>query len=96
MTANDGTLREQGATTPEGSGLYDADGVDLASPPLYSKHPLVGKRVKLVRCTDPYTRLTPGEQGTVTFVDALGSVAVKWDSGSSLSLIPGEDSWEVI
>ena len=64
--------------------------------PLYSKHPLVGKRVRLVRCTDPYTKLTPGELGTVTFVDALGSVAVDWDSGSKLSLIPGEDRWEVI
>ena len=53
------------------SGLYDADGVDLAEPPLYSKHPLVGKRVELVRCTDQYTRLAPGEEGTVTFVDAL-------------------------
>jgi Domain of unknown function (DUF4314) len=66
------------------------------STPLYSKHPLVGKRVELVRCTDQYTRLTPGEKGTVTFVDALGSVSVKWDSGSSLSLIPGEDAWKEI
>jgi hypothetical protein len=64
--------------------------------PLYARHPLVGKRVRLVRCTDEYTRLTPGEEGVVTFVDALGSVAVKWESGSSLSLIPGEDAWEVI
>jgi len=46
-----------------------------------------------------YTRLTPGEEGTVTFVNvsSLGTtVFVKWDSGSSLGLIEGEDRWEVL
>lgn len=58
--------------------------------------PLIGKRVSLLSCSDPYTRLEPGEKGTVTFVDSLGTVFVDWDSGSGLGLVPGEDSWVVV
>lgn len=53
-----------------------------------------GDRVRLVSCSDPYTRLGPGATGTVTFVDSLGTVHVKWDTGSTLGLVPGEDRWE--
>lgn len=59
----------------------------------------VGDRVRLKHCTDPYTRLTPGEQGTVTFVNASSfgvTVFVDWDSGSKLGLVAGEDAWEVL
>jgi hypothetical protein len=56
----------------------------------------VGDRVRLVRCTDPYTKLQPGDEGTVTFVDDTGTVFVRWDSGSGLGLVPGEDAWEVV
>jgi Domain of unknown function (DUF4314) len=56
----------------------------------------VGRRVRLVRCTDPYTKLAPGDEGTVSFVDSMGTVFVKWDSGSNLGLIPGEDRWEYV
>jgi hypothetical protein len=54
-----------------------------------------GDRVRLIRCNDPYTRLAPGDLGTVTLVDDLGTVHVDWDSGSRLGLVPGEDWWEV-
>ena len=58
---------------------------------------LVGRRVRLERCSDPYTRLQPGAEGTVTHVDALGTVHVKWDSGARLGLVPeAGDSWEVL
>ena len=57
---------------------------------------LEGQRVRLVRTSDPYTRLQLGEEGTVQFVDDLGTLHVKWDSGSSLGLVPGEDSWTTI
>jgi hypothetical protein len=55
-----------------------------------------GDRVELVRCSDPYTRLKPGEQGTVCLVDAMGTTHVDWDSGSNLGMIPGEDVFRVI
>lgn len=48
---------------------------------------LIGKRVRLVRCTDAYTRLDPGTEGTVDFVDSMGTVFVKWDNGSRLGLV---------
>ena len=54
----------------------------------------VGDRVRLVRCTDTFTRLRPGSLGTVSFVDDMGTVHVRWDGGSSLGLIPGVDRWE--
>ena len=33
----------------------------------------------------------PGTKGTVRYVDGLGQIGVEWDTGSSLSLIPGKD-----
>ena len=56
----------------------------------------VGKRVRLVRTSDPYTRLSPGDEGVVTSVDSLGTLHVSWDNGSSLGLIYMEDDYEVV
>ncbi|NCC69939.1 MAG: DUF4314 domain-containing protein [Clostridia bacterium] len=50
-----------------------------------------GTRVALVKMEDPYTRLKPGEKGTVTCVDDIGTIHVNWDSGSSLGVAFGED-----
>jgi len=47
----------------------------------------VGDRVALVHCADEYTRLRPGEVGTVSFVDSVGTVHVDWDSGSTLGMV---------
>jgi uncharacterized protein DUF4314 len=59
--------------------------------------PQIGDRVRLVRCDDPHTKLNPGELGTVSFIDALGTVHVDWDSGSSLGLSRrAGDAWEVV
>ena len=44
---------------------------------------------------DPFPVL-PGTKGTVRFVDDAGNIIMKWDSGGSLSLIPGEDKFHVI
>lgn len=58
---------------------------------------LVGERVRLVQCNDEWTKLTPGEKGTVTGADeVMRVVRVHWDSGSRLGLIENVDSWEVI
>jgi Domain of unknown function (DUF4314) len=59
--------------------------------------PLNGRRVRLVRCNDPHTKLQPGTLGTVTCVDDLGTVHVRWDSGSTLGLCEDDgDRFEVL
>lgn len=56
-----------------------------------------GARVKLVHCNDQHTKLEPGELGTVTFVDDLGTVHVRWDNGSLLGMCQDDgDMFKVI
>ncbi len=50
-----------------------------------------GTRVMLIRMSDPYTNLRQGDRGTVTLVDDIGTVHVKWDRGSTLGVVFGED-----
>lgn len=58
---------------------------------------LVGKRVRLIYCSDPYTLLKSGDEGTVTFVDDWGTVHVNWDNRSGLGLVEeAGDRFEVI
>lgn len=51
----------------------------------------VGARVELVYMDDPYRKIEPGEKGTVTGVDDIGTIHVNWDCGSSLGIAYGED-----
>lgn len=53
-------------------------------------------RVRLISMDDPYSRLQPGDEGTVRFIDDAGTVHVDWDNGSGLGLVPGVDSYHVI
>ncbi len=56
-----------------------------------------GARVELVRMDDPYNKkLHPGSRGTVKSVDDMGTIHVRWDCGSSLGVVYGEDSCRVI
>ena len=50
-----------------------------------------GTRVELIYMNDPYTKLKPGDRGTVTMVDSIGTVFVRWDCGSGLGVAYGED-----
>lgn len=50
-----------------------------------------GARVELVSMNDPYSKLKPGDQGTVIFVDDIGTVHIQWDYGSTLGAAYGED-----
>lgn len=50
-----------------------------------------GDRIALVHTSDPDTLLHPGDRGTVTRWDpAQGQLHVRWDSGSTLTMLPGE------
>lgn len=58
--------------------------------------PLTGKRVRLIRMEDPYTNLKNGDEGTIKGVDGIGQIMVSWDNGSSLSLVPDIDEYQII
>ena len=54
-----------------------------------------GTRVELVQMDD--AQAPPiGTQGTVFGVDALGSIMVKWDNGSTLSVVWRVDRCKVV
>lgn len=54
-----------------------------------------GTRIKLLKMDD--IQAPPaGTEGTVTFVDDAGTIHMKWNTGSSLGLISGEDEFEVV
>lgn len=58
---------------------------------------LVGRRIKLVKCNDSLTSLEPGQEGTVAFIDDLGTVHVHWDNGADIGLVWSDgDRWSVI
>lgn len=50
-----------------------------------------GSRVELVQMNDPYTNLLPGDKGTVEHVDDTGTIFCRWDRGSTLGVVYGED-----
>ena len=50
----------------------------------------VGCRVELLRMDDPQAPPI-GTKGTVRGVDDTGSVMVRWDNGSGLHVVYGED-----
>ena len=55
-----------------------------------------GVCVELISMTDPYTKLKPGDMGTVDFVDDAGTVFINWDSGSHLGAVFGEDEIRIL
>ena len=56
-----------------------------------------GTRVALLHMSDPYNRsLHAGSLGTVDFVDDAGTVFCKWDCGSGLGVVIGEDEVRII
>lgn len=55
-----------------------------------------GAIVRLISTTDAHSRLAPGTTGTVEHIDDAGTVHVRWEDGSTLGLVPGEDEWETV
>ena len=54
-----------------------------------------GVRVRLLRIDDPQSP-PPGTEGTVIWVDDIGTVHVAWDNGSTLGAVYGIDELEII
>jgi hypothetical protein len=47
----------------------------------YMSETRVGDRVEIIRCYDAYTKLKRDTRCTVTVIDQLGTVQVRWDNG---------------
>lgn len=61
---------------------------------LMKKYPK-GTRVELIRMND--VQAPPnGTLGTVFYVDDIGTIHVRWDNGSSLGVVYGEDVCRVV
>ena len=54
-----------------------------------------GTRVELLGMDDPQAPPT-GTMGEVMGVDDAGQILVRWETGSSLSLISGVDSFRIV
>ena len=49
----------------------------------------------MILMNDPQP-IEAGEMGTAVGVDGADQIMVKWDNGRSLSVIPGEDKYEIL
>ena len=54
-----------------------------------------GTRVELLGMDDPQAP-PKGSMGEILGVDDAGQLLVRWETGSSLSLIPGVDSFRIV
>ena len=52
-----------------------------------------GTKIKCIHMNDDCHPVPDGTLGTVQFVDDAGTIHVSWGNGSSLGLIPNEDSF---
>ena len=58
---------------------------------------IIGKRVRFLHSSDPYTKLEYGNEGVVTSVDDFGTVHIKWNNGSTLGMITEEgDRFQIV
>jgi hypothetical protein len=44
---------------------------------------------------DPYP-VEPNSLGTISYIDDMCTIHVKWDSGRTLGIVPEEDNFEII
>lgn len=75
---------------------YERNHVDEISRHRKLHRKIAGRRIKCVEMTDPYTSVPSGTEGTVIDVDDVGTIHVRWDNGSMLGLVPGEDTYELL
>ena len=55
-----------------------------------------GTKVRLIKMYDYINSVPVGTKGTITNVDDLGTLHIKWKNGSTLGLVVGVDEFEII
>jgi len=59
------------------------------------KTQLIGKRIRINYMEDAMP-VSQGTEGTITGIDDMGHIQVRWDNGSSLSVIEEIDNFDII
>jgi hypothetical protein len=59
------------------------------------KTQLIGKRILINYMDDPYP-VPQGTEGTISGIDGIGQIQVKWDNGSTLSVIEEIDDFDIL
>ena len=59
------------------------------------KTKLIGKRIRINHMED-IQPVPDGMEGIITGVDDIGQIQVKWDNGSTLSVIDEIDDYEIL
>lgn len=71
--------------------LYDREQVKRAR----EMYP-VGTRVRLIRMADDPQPIAPGTEGTVTGVDDMAGICIRWDNGRGLKALFEVDELEIL
>ena len=56
---------------------------------------LIGRRIRINHMED-LLPVPDGTEGIITGIDGIGQIQVKWDNGSSLSVIDEIDDYEIL
>lgn len=59
------------------------------------KTQLIGKRIR-INHMDDMLPVPDGTEGIITGIDDIGQIQVKWDNGSTLSIIEEIDDYEIL
>ena len=60
-----------------------------------------GDKIRIIRMddnngSDVQARMLDGKVVTISFIDDIGQIHVRWENGSGLALIYGEDRFKVV
>ncbi len=56
---------------------------------------LIGKRIR-INHMDDMLPVPDGTEGTITWIDDMGQIQVKWDNGSTLAVIEEIDDFDIL
>lgn len=57
---------------------------------------IAGTKIELIKMYDNTNPVPKGTKGIVDFVDDIGTIHLKWETGSSLGLIVGVDEFIIL